>query len=131
MSKLNDYQLFVLSTTSEQSKAIGEFTEVIANLNDQVNVPLLLTASIGMASETGEFSEILKKIVFQGKPFNEDERYHMKRELGDILWYLSNAATALGYDLEDIIAENILKLEKRYPNGFEVVRSENRVEGDL
>lgn len=131
MSKLNDYQLFVLSTTSEQSKAIGEFTEVIANLNDQVNVPLLLTASIGMASETGEFSEILKKIVFQGKPFNEDERYHMKRELGDILWYLSNATTALGYDLEDIIAENILKLEKRYPNGFEVVRSENRVEGDL
>jgi NTP pyrophosphatase (non-canonical NTP hydrolase) len=131
MSKLNDYQLFVLSTTSEQSKAIGEFTEVIANLNDQVNVPLLLTASIGMASENGEFSEILKKIVFQGKPFNEDQRYHMKRELGDILWYLSNAATALGYDLEDIMLENISKLEKRYPNGFEVVRSENRAEGDL
>lgn len=131
MSELNDYQSFVYSVTSEPSKAIGEFSEVTIGLHDMVNVPLLLTAAIGMASENGEFSEIVKKCVFQGKEFNSEERYHMKRELGDILWYLANAATALGYNLDDIMFENIQKLEARYPNGFEVFRSENRAEGDL
>ena len=131
MSELNDYQSFVYSVTSEPSKAIGEFSEVTIDLHEMVNVPLLLTAAIGMASENGEFSEIVKKCVFQGKEFNRKERYHMKRELGDILWYLANAATALGYNLDDIMFENIQKLEARYPNGFEVFRSENRAEGDL
>jgi NTP pyrophosphatase (non-canonical NTP hydrolase) len=131
MSELNEYQAFVYSVTSEPSKAIGEFSEVTIDLHEMVNVPLLLTAAIGMASENGEFSEIVKKCVFQGKEFNRKERYHMKRELGDILWYLANAATALGYNLDDIMFENIQKLEARYPNGFEVFRSENRAEGDL
>jgi NTP pyrophosphatase (non-canonical NTP hydrolase) len=131
MSELNDYQSFVYSVTSEPSKAIGEFAEVTAELHEMVNIPLLLTAAIGMSSENGEFSEIVKKCVFQGKEFNRKERYHMKRELGDILWYLANAATALGYNLDDIMFENIQKLEARYPNGFEVFRSENRAEGDL
>jgi NTP pyrophosphatase (non-canonical NTP hydrolase) len=131
MSELNDYQSFVYSVTSEPSKAIGEFAEVTAELHEMVNIPLLLTAAIGMSSENGEFSEIVKKCVFQGKEFNRKERYHMKRELGDILWYLANAATALGYNLDEIMFENIEKLEARYPNGFEVFRSENRAEGDL
>ena len=131
MSELNDYQSFVYSVTSEPSKAIGEFAEVTAELHEMVNIPLLLTAAIGMSSENGEFSEIVKKCVFQGKEFNRKERYHMKRELGDILWYLANAATALGYNLDEIMFANIEKLEARYPNGFEVFRSENRVEGDL
>ena len=131
MSELNDDQSFVYSVTSEPSKAIGEFAEVTAELHEMVNIPLLLTAAIGMSSENGEFSEIVKKCVFQGKEFNRKERYHMKRELGDILWYLANAATALGYNLDDIMFENIEKLEARYPNGFEVFRSENRAEGDL
>lgn len=131
MSELNDYQSFVYSVTSEPSKAIGEFAEVTAELHEMVNIPLLLTAAIGMSSENGEFSEIVKKCVFQGKEFNRKERYHMKRELGDILWYLANAATALGYNLDEIMFENIEKLETRYPNGFEVFRSENRAEGDL
>ena len=131
MSELNDYQSFVYSVTSEPSKAIGEFAEVTAELHEMVNIPLLLTAAIGMSSENGEFSEIVKKCVFQGKEFNRKERYHMKRELGDILWYLANAATALGYTLDEIMFENIEKLEARYPNGFEVFRSENREEGDL
>ena len=131
MSELNDYQQFVFSVTSEPSKAIGEFAEVTAELHEMVNIPLLLTAAIGMSSENGEFSEIVKKCVFQGKEFNRKERYHMKRELGDILWHLANAATALGYNLDDIMFENIEKLEARYPNGFEVFRSENRAEGDL
>jgi NTP pyrophosphatase (non-canonical NTP hydrolase) len=131
MSELNDYQSFVYSVTSEPSKAIGEFAEVTAELHEMVNIPLLLTAAIGMSSENGEFSEIVKKCVFQGKEFNRKERYHMKRELGDILWYLANAATAIGYNLDEIMFENIEKLEARYPNGFEVFRSENRAEGDL
>lgn len=128
---INQYQKFVLNTTSDPSKMIGELAEVQASLNDEVNVPLLLTASIGMSSENGEFSEIVKKLVFQGKEFTPEVRYHLKRELGDILWYLANGATALGYDLSEIVEENIQKLEARYPNGFEVYRSENRKEGDL
>jgi len=91
----------------------------------------LLTASVGLASESGEFSEIVKKIVFQGKEYNDDVRYHMLRELGDICWYLANAANALGADLEEIVKMNVEKLEARYPNGFEVARSENRAKGDI
>lgn len=130
---LNDYQNFVISTTSKPSLDYTALTERMFDIESKmpVNIPLLLTASIGLSSETGEFNEIVKKILFQGKEFNEAERYHMKRELGDILWYLSNAASALGYDLEDIIVTNISKLEQRYPNGFEVSRSEKREAGDI
>jgi NTP pyrophosphatase (non-canonical NTP hydrolase) len=126
---LNIYQNFVKTTTSAESKGLSEFIDRIVTLN--VNVPLLLTASVGLASESGEFSEIVKKIVFQGKEYNDDVRYHMLRELGDICWYLANAANALGADLEEIVKMNVEKLEARYPNGFEVARSENRAKGDL
>ena len=126
---LNIYQNFVKTTTSAESKGLGEFIDRIVTLN--VNVPLLLTASVGLASESGEFSEIVKKIVFQGKEYNDDIRYHMLRELGDICWYLANAANALGADLEEIVKMNVEKLEARYPNGFEVARSENRAKGDI
>jgi NTP pyrophosphatase (non-canonical NTP hydrolase) len=126
---LNIYQNFVKTTTSAESKGLGEFIDRIVTLN--VNVPLLLTASVGLASESGEFSEIVKKIVFQGKEYNDDVRYHMLRELGDICWYLANAANALGADLEEIVKMNVEKLEARYPNGFEVARSENRAKGDI
>ena len=126
---LNIYQNFVKTTTSAESKGLSEFIDRIVTLN--VNVPLLLTASVGLASESGEFSEIVKKIVFQGKEYNDDIRYHMLRELGDICWYLANAANALGADLEGIVKMNVEKLEARYPNGFEVARSENRAKGDL
>lgn len=126
---LNVYQDFVKSTTSAESKGIGEFVERIVTLH--ANVPLLLTASVGLASESGEFSEIVKKVIFQGKELNADVRYHMLRELGDICWYLANAANALDADLEEIVKMNIEKLEARYPNGFEISRSENRAKGDL
>jgi NTP pyrophosphatase (non-canonical NTP hydrolase) len=126
---LNAYQNFVKSTTSAESKGIGEFVERIVTLH--ANVPLLLTASVGLASESGEFSEIVKKVIFQGKELNVDVRYHMLRELGDICWYLANAANALDADLEEIVKMNIKKLESRYPNGFEVSRSENRAKGDI
>jgi NTP pyrophosphatase (non-canonical NTP hydrolase) len=96
------------------------------------NTSLLLTAAIGLAAEGGEFAEIPKKIFFQGKPFTEEARFHMKRELGDIFWYWTNACRSLGYDPNDVIAENVSKLESRYPGGsFDPFYSENRKEGDL
>lgn len=133
MSGLNDYQKFVKSTTSQESLKYMDFEKRVKRLyiDDGLNIPLLLTAAIGAGSECGEFEEIVKKIVFQGKEYSEDTRFHMKRELGDILWYVANAATALGYTLDEVVEGNIAKLEARYPNGFEVYRSENRKEGDL
>jgi len=130
---LNKYQDFVQAVTSDASNNTGTFIARVLELQEQgLNVPLLMTGSIGLASEGGEFSEIVKKMVFQGKPFNEDNRFHMKRELGDIFWYWINACRALGYDPNDVIAENVGKLEARYPGGhFDAFYSENRKEGDL
>lgn len=133
MSKINDYAKFVDSTTSDQSKNflafIGSTSELEAQ--DNINVPRVLTAAIGMLAESGEFTEILKKMVFQGKQFNEDNRFHMKRELGDILWYWIQGCIALGYTPDEVMDENIKKLEARYPNGFEAIRSEVRADNDL
>lgn len=136
---LNKYKEFVAGVTSTQSNDVDAFVDSIRNLERQsaihglqLNMPLLMTASIGLASEGGEFSEIVKKMAFQGKPYTEDNRYHMKRELGDIIWYWINACRALGYDPNDVIAENVSKLEARYPGGhFDPFYSENRKVGDL
>ena len=133
-SKINDYAKFVDKTTSMESKHYPSFiagTAVLENNEPVMNVPRVLTSAIGMMAESGEFTELLKKMVFQGKEFNEDVRFHMKRELGDILWYWIQGCIALGYTPDEVMDENIKKLEARYPNGFEVVRSENRQEGDL
>lgn len=136
---LNKYKEFVASVTSAQSNGVDSFVESIHKLEKQasihgiqLNFPLLMTASIGLASEGGEFSEIVKKMAFQGKPYTEENRFHMKRELGDIIWYWINACRALGYDPNEVIAENVTKLESRYPGGkFDPFYSENRKEGDL
>lgn len=131
---LNKYAEFVLAVCSDQSKNSEEFVEHVRKLhnNSNVNIPLLLTAGIGLASEGGEFNEIIKKIFFQGKPLNEENIYHMKRELGDIAWYWTNACNALGLDPNEVLAENVNKLEARYPGGkFDAHYSENRKEGDL
>lgn len=136
---LNKYKEFVAGVTSRQSNDVESFVDSIHNLEKQaavhglqLNMPLLLTASIGLASECGEFSEIVKKMAFQGKPYTEDNRFHMMRELGDIAWYWVNACRALGYDPNDVIAENVKKLEARYPGGsFDPFYSENRKAGDL
>jgi NTP pyrophosphatase (non-canonical NTP hydrolase) len=136
---LNRYKEFVGTVTSKQSNNVQSLIESIHNLEKQaalagiqLNVPLLLTASVGLSSEGGEFSEIVKKMLFQGKPFTEENRFHMMRELGDIAWYWVNACRALGYDPNEVIAENVRKLEARYPGGkFDVYRSENRADGDL
>jgi NTP pyrophosphatase (non-canonical NTP hydrolase) len=90
-----------------------------------------LTSSVGMLAESGEFAEVMKKIFFQGKEMTEENRFHMKRELGDVLWYWIQGCIALGYTPEEVMKENINKLEKRYPNGFEVARSEIREKGDI
>lgn len=131
---LNKYAEFVLAVCSDQSKDAEAFVEHVRKLhnNSNVNIPLLLTSGIGLASEGGEFNEIVKKIFFQGKPLNEDNIYHMKRELGDIAWYWTNACNALGLDPNEVLAENVNKLEARYPGGkFDAHYSENRKEGDL
>jgi len=131
---LNKYADFVLTVCSDTSKDVVSFVEHVRKLhnNSNVNIPLLLTAGIGLGSEGGEFEEIVKKIFFQGKPLNEDTIFHMKRELGDIIWYWTNACNALGLDPNEVIAENVNKLEARYPGGkFDAHYSENRKEGDV
>ncbi len=144
---LNKYKDFVEAVTSKPSQDLTEFMNrldrVDANYESygpdgeymhgpSINVPLLLCGAIGLGSETGEFQEIVKKIVFQGKPLNEEAHFHMKRELGDIMWYWVNACRALGFDPNDVVAENVKKLEARYPGGkFDVYYSENRKSGDL
>ena len=134
MSKINDYAKFVDSTTSRESKNFLAFIDSTSKLEaqeDWINVPRVLTSAIGMLAESGEFTEVLKKMIFQGKPLNEEQRFHMKRELGDILWYWIQGCMALGYTPDEVMDENIKKLEARYPNGFEVARSETREAGDI
>ena len=138
---LNRYSQFVNAVTSMPSKDLTTFMsrldELDGNYTDgehgpDINVPLLLTAALGLAAETGEFCEIPKKIYFQGKPLTEENVFHMKRELGDIMWYWINACRALGLDPNDVIEENVNKLKSRYPGGeFNVHQSENRQTGDI
>jgi len=133
MSKINDYAKFVDTTTSRESKNFMAFMDSTSKLDvqDNMNLPRVLTSAIGMLAESGEFTEVLKKMVFQGKEFNEENRFHMKRELGDILWYWIQGCIALGYTPDEVMDENIKKLEARYPDGFEVARSEKREIGDI
>ena len=133
VAKLNEYGRFVKSTTSEESLHTEALVDRLMDLHvhHSVEFSQLLTASIGMQAESGEFSEIIKKIIFQGKEFTEEEKFHLMRELGDVLWYWVQGCTALGYTPQQVMEENIKKLESRYPNGFEVVRSEVRAEGDI
>jgi NTP pyrophosphatase (non-canonical NTP hydrolase) len=131
---LNKYHDFVQAVTSKESNYPDDFIARIKEINDTttINPSLLLTAAMGLAAEGGEFVEIPKKIVFQGKPVNEENIFHMKRELGDIMWYWINACRALNLDPNDVIAENVRKLESRYPGGsFDAHYSENRRDGDL
>jgi NTP pyrophosphatase (non-canonical NTP hydrolase) len=130
---IRDYSDFVDAVTSSPSKDINVFVERIQELNSQsdVNIPRLMTGADGICSEAGEFMEIVKKILFQGKPLNEDNVFHMKRELGDIIFYWINACISLNLDPMDVIQENFNKLSARYPDGFTVARSEKRAVGDI
>ena len=129
---LNSYQNFVEVVTSEASNDLDEMSRRMRELNETVNISLLITGAVGLSAEGGELMEIVKKCVFQGKPMDEETVFHMKRELGDIMWYWINACRAIGEDPNDVIAENVRKLEKRYPGGsFDPYYSENRQAGDL
>jgi len=140
---LNKYYNFVAEVTSKPSNDLTTFINRLDELDGNfdsntnthgpdINVPLLLTGALGLAAETGEFCEIPKKMLFQGKPLTDENVFHMKRELGDIMWYWINSCRALNLDPNDVIAENVNKLKSRYPGGeFDPYYSENRKAGDL
>ena len=128
------YLEFVEGVTSAPSTNLAALLSRITELelDYDANVPKLLTAALGLTAESGEFTEVVKKIIFQGKPYNEDNVFHMKRELGDICWYLAQACMALDTSFDEVIEMNVDKLQARYPGGsFDVHKSENRKEGDL
>ena len=135
MIDLKKYEEFVDAVTSQESKDYISFNSRCFNIQtgeDGVPIERLLTAALGMSAEAGEFTEIIKKIVFQGKPVNNENLWHLKRELGDVMWYVMQACIGLGVDLNDVIEMNIDKLKSRYPGGeFDAHYSENRKEGDL
>ncbi len=130
---LSNYKDFVDGVTSITSKDPEVLATRLNELKDVgAKMPRLLTAGIGLASESGEFNEIVKKITFHGKEYNEANIFHMKRELGDIIWYWMQACLALDLDPNEVIEENVKKLESRYPGGkFSVWHSENRKVGDI
>tara|TARA_B100001063_G_scaffold242834_1_gene272286 strand:- start:373 stop:777 length:405 start_codon:yes stop_codon:yes gene_type:complete len=127
------YLEFVDAVTSEQSKDFEALVYRLQELEGQeFPSERLLTAAVGMSAEAGEFTEIVKKIIFQGKPVNDENLFHLKRELGDIMWYVAQACMGLNVSLDEVIEMNVHKLMARYPGGeFDVHHSENRVEGDL
>jgi len=127
------YLEFVDAVTSEQSKDFEAFVYRLQELEGQeFPSERLLTAAVGMSAEAGEFTEIVKKIIFQGKPVNDENLFHLKRELGDIMWYVAQACMGLNVSIDEVIEMNVHKLMARYPGGeFDVHHSENRVEGDL
>ena len=129
---LDKYLDFVDGVTSDPSKDYQSFIESLNNLDGKgANINRLATAGVGLAAESGEFLEIVKKMVFQGKPWNADNREHLIIELGDVLWYVAQACMALEVSFDDVVAGNVEKLKKRYPGGeFNVYHSENRKEGD-
>ena len=128
------YLEFVTEVTSDPSKDIAQLFRRMTDLEveQDADVPRLLTAALGLTAEAGEFTEVVKKIILQGKPYNNENVFHMKRELGDICWYIAQACMALDTTFDEIIEMNVEKLKARYPGGeFDVHNSENRKEGDL
>ncbi len=137
MTKVIDRDKYIEFVRQTTSPASSDFAQLLARMTEleathDADVPRLLTAALGMTAEAGEFTEVVKKIILQGKPYNEENVFHMKRELGDICWYLAQACMALDTNFREIMEMNYEKLSARYPEGaFDVYRSENRVEGDL
>ena len=126
------YEEFVDAVTSDSSKDFVALADRMGELDRQgANIERLTTAGVGLAAESGEFLEIVKKMVFQGKPWNNDNREHLIIELGDVMWYVAQACMALEIDFEDVVKGNVKKLEKRYPGGsFSIDKSEHRAVGD-
>ena len=135
MSKVdfNKYTQFVDAVTSEASTDFLALSDRLVQLDEKgANIERLLTAGVGINAEGGEFLEIIKKMIFQGKPWNADNKEHLIIELGDLMWYVAQACMALEVSIDEVVARNVTKLEKRYPGGsFDVYYSENRAEDDL
>jgi NTP pyrophosphatase (non-canonical NTP hydrolase) len=133
MIDLNKYLDFVNNVTSNPSKEHEAFIYRLQELEGQgFPTERLLTAAVGMSAEAGEFTEVVKKIIFQGKPVTEENLFHLKRELGDIMWYVAQACIGMNISIDEILQMNVDKLADRYPDGsFDVHYSENRAEGDL
>ena len=127
------YEEFVSAVTSDASTNFVDFADRIGELDREgANIERLLTSGVGINAEGGEFLEIVKKMVFQGKPWTQDNKKHLIIELGDLLWYVAQATQALEISFDEVIAANVKKLESRYPGGkFDVYYSEHRKEGDL
>ena len=127
------YEKFVDAVTSDESTSFLSLSDRLVELDEKgANIERLLTAAVGISAEGGEFTEIVKKMIFQGKPYDKDNKDHLIIELGDVMWYVAQACMALEVKFEDVIARNVKKLESRYPDGsFDIYYSENRQEGDL
>ena len=129
---LSDYQEFVDEVSSDATKNTDDFLDAVDILEEQgVEPSRLLTAGICLSGEVGEFNEIIKKCLFQGKELDEDTVAHLKSELGDIMWYIAQGCLALNTDIEELIDINTAKLKDRYPGGFDEFRSDNRDEDDI
>jgi len=130
---LKDYVNFVNNVTSEESRLKFPFRASLDRMENQFGTPpqRLITAALGLSAEAGEFGDLVKKCLFQGKELNKENRELMIKELGDVMWYLAQGCMALGVSIDEVLWANIDKLEKRYPNGFEVARSENRSQKDV
>ena len=136
MTKQIDFQRyaqFVDAVTSDESKDFVALSDRLVALDEQgSNIERLLTGAVGLSAEGGELMEIVKKLIFQGKPVNDETIFHLKRELGDVMWYVMQVLMALNIEIEEVVAMNVEKLQKRYPGGeFDPYYSENRQEGDL
>ena len=126
------YEKFVDAVTSDCSKDFVDLSDRLVELNREgANIERLTTSGVGLAAESGEFLEIVKKMVFQGKPWSDANREHLLIELGDVMWYVAQACMALDVDFEEVLEMNVKKLEKRYPTGtFDIYKSENRASDD-
>ena len=127
------YEKFVDAVTSDSSKDFVYLADRLVELDRKgANIERLTTSGVGLAAESGEFLEIVKKMVLQGKPWNSDNREHLIIELGDVMWYVAQACMALDISFEEVLERNVQKLEKRYPGGsFDINDSENRAADDL
>ena len=130
MSK--EYMNFVDSVTSDSTKQQIDFIEALNIMEEQGAIPSrLLTTALGLNGEASEFSELIKKCVFQGKEYNENTKNKLKSELSDIMWYIAQGCIALDTSIEELIDINTAKLSARYPDGFDKDKSNNRKEGDI
>ena len=125
-----EHRMFVDDVTSDATFDCDVFLERIKELQDGdaawANPQRLLTGAIGICSEGGELLDLVKKIIFQGKEPSDELRTKIKNELGDVMWYVQQVLITMEWDLEEVLAENTKKLSGRYPEGFDVEKSENR-----